>query len=769
MGAYYKKQDAKGYRGMYSRTYARDAGSRARYGGSYRDATAAQQANRLADGMYGQGGYFGDLWAGIKRNSGPIIRGGLRGTVQNLHRGKYGAALGGLRGAIIGGITGQGAYKNQLFVDSQSSMTKEIIKKQDGDMLRIQDEEVVATIYGNSMEYQNSAAMAAGNGRVKPVEFYNIDITPGNFEHFPKLASMITNWSEYHMVQCVMIYRTIIPRNYEVNELSYGDVAMATQMNYDAPEWTHVDQLKDHHNSTCGRIEPSGADTFYHGVECDWSKLPGDGHKRIRLGGVLDSQKADYDIGRFKMCVQGTPESLVDKPIGQLSMYYNIILRNQNNVGTKGNDVNQTTYIKDYSGLRYDGTVHAIPLVCADNAEAGLTPTMNCFLPEHCENTRGNKELELLFKEYSETADKTVGSSIGVKIDSYGHPMRGHTNPILELHDFNTLPANAKDQDWPEVLPLYALPQPVSEGAPFPVAPGPTNSKNVPFPVYNDPAGPLHYTAINAFPAVDYPADAGSKWGDYIFSPICIEFPQTLTGNFEIEVCLEGQFKPKWDTSSATHPYHRPFNGATHFGALLVAPSDIGQFPMQETTHEKPDEEAKGADDEGTPLTLISEMSALAALGKNKGGMRHLYPVVCGNVDLNKDILMSGTGSPYGPFGRGDDDARGDLKQTSYRFDVSARRMTYTVHVHLSRATRQQGRNLVLLKIPTGLQVTNEWSSAAADNQKLRDGGMAVYSSSVSVKQYNAHGYLGKSGQQVVNSLNEIIQQYNPDNGKTWV
>lgn len=758
------------------------------YGYDYKTADPSQRQNRDRDGYYGNGTYVSAALGFLKGRAGPALRGAIRGGIAgaNTDDGLGGILRGALGGAATGLITGAGTYAgggsgahvNSLFASSKKKINMVPIQQQDGDMLRLSDTEEIMTVYGNPIEYATPEDQVAGKGRVKDLQQVMIDITPGNNLHFPKLSKLVPNWSEYHMLQCIFIFESTIPQNLETKELNYGEIIMATQHDYDAQEWTHIDQMKDHHNSTCGRIEVLNRKPFLHGVECDAKKLPGDGHKRIRLGGILDSNRKDYDQGRFYFNLQGTPESLAGKPIGKLKMYYTLVLRNRNDTGHKGQDIKETHLIKDMgvTGALVGGT---------DVDSNGLPSDFTGVVPTSS-YARGHQGLELLFKDFDTTADKILGSSVPVKVTSYGHPARGHTTPDIDLHDYNKFPANAKDIVWPSIIPTHSV---TVDGVPTPK----------PFPcIAAGGSSGLDGVAINYMPVSTY---TNAQWGDtqlrkwefgYNFAPVQIEFPQTLTGNYEITITMEGVFGPHGagptstpneitgvhaTTGSTTnHLIQQPWRaawspfdeGQDYDNALSKAtehmfyPTDITELPIQ-----LPEGSSWTISPGGIGNLFTQNMAGMATDngivgGLPKHGMRHLYPIVTGNVALNRDLMVSGTGTPYQPYGLGDPSRRDDLKQTSFRFDSGPRRITYTCHVHLSRATQHQGTNRILLKIPVCPSVPNSESNRwMAEN-------LRVNSAAVRVTQYNAHSNLGNGGQPVVDPQNVLTTKYSPNVSAIW-
>lgn len=574
------------------------------------------------------------------------------------------------------------------------------------------------------------------------------------------------------MLQCIFIYESTIPQNLETKELNYGEIIMATQHDYDAQEWTHIDQMKDHHNSTCGRIEVLNRKPFLHGVECDAKKLPGDGHKRIRLGGILDINRKDYDQGRFYFNVQGTPESLAGKPIGKLKMYYTLVLRNRNDTGHKGQDIKETHLIKDMG-------VHGLRMSGDTLNEQGLPADFTGVVPSSS-YARGHQGLELLFKDFSTTADKLLGSSVPITVNSYGHPARGHSTPDIDLYDYNKFPANAKDIVWPSIIPTHSVTEDgVAITKPFPcIAAGPQSG--------------LDGVAINYMPVSGY---VDGTYGDttvrqwdfgYNFAPVQIEFPQTLTGNYEITITLEGCFGPHGAGPTSTPNYMNGTNEAGEFTEQpwrvpwgiysqgldydnilsratehMFYPTDITEFPVQLPEDSTWNNNPPGNHAGNQNIAGMSTDNNIVG-GLPKHGMRHLYPIVTGNVALNRDILMSGTGSPYQPYGQADPSLRDDLKQTSFRFDSGPRRITYTCHVHLSRATQHQGTNRILIKIPVCPSVPN------ADSNRWMKENLKVHSASVRCTQYNAHSNLGEGGQPVVDTQNVVTTKYSPNVHAVW-
>ena len=372
-----------------------------------------------------------------------------------------------------------------------------------------------------------------------------------------------------------------------------------------------------------------------------------------------------------------------------------------------------------------------------------------------------------MFSRFSETADKTSSSSLGVRIDSYGSPLRGHIDVDDDLRDFNVLPPNTRDiMKFPTSVPLTTGSIATGGGVAFPI-------------VHNSSTTTIEDTAtkwaMNYAPNFDYalrqpPAGKRSIWAGYHFAPLQLEFPDALQGDYEVTVILEGDWDPKHGDVNASIEDAASHNGI-HGSDYVPNPNDIA-YTMDFNSWAVWPEFDVQATDQGDLSATLGEETAYAdpqtsssqphvafdntpVPGNTPRGAVHLHPITTGNISVNYDILGCQATQPDDPGGTGVVSHRRDLQMGCYRFDWTKKRLTYTCHVHVAKATTAQGKNRVLLKIPVVPAIAATMYPVASNMNYVINAmrtACKLYSTVVSVKEYNTHGNLGMNSVDIMSA-----------------
>lgn len=165
-------------------------------------------------------------------------------------------------------------------------------------------------------------------------------INPGLTRLFPFLSQIAANFEEYEMVQMMLTYVPKLSPNLSSTDGQVGSVLMYTDYNPNDSTKTSKQQMMQAYGTSTGRI----IDQVVHGVECDPSKLKGDGHKFIRVRGVGDKDLNDYDAGKFQIAVMSTPEELSNQVIGELHVSYTVLLRKPRVYSLYGFSLDKSAY-----------------------------------------------------------------------------------------------------------------------------------------------------------------------------------------------------------------------------------------------------------------------------------------------------------------------------------------------------------------------------------------------------------------------------------------
>jgi hypothetical protein len=184
------------------------------------------------------------------------------------------------------------------------------------------------------------------NANGVPFKNFPQRIQPGDPNSFPILSQHASNFEEYQFVQLLYHYnpKITVP---ETTDGQVGTVLMFTDYNPDDPPKTSKQSLMQSYGQTNGRI----LDPLVHGVECDPSKLKGDGHKYIRTRGLDDKREyTEFDHGLFQLAVSATPTALAGKAIGELYVTYVCVLRKPRPYTLYALSLQQDFHLIDASG-----------------------------------------------------------------------------------------------------------------------------------------------------------------------------------------------------------------------------------------------------------------------------------------------------------------------------------------------------------------------------------------------------------------------------------
>lgn len=306
----------------YYRVYLpRTEQSLAKYGPSYYKATDTQRAARQADRMIGRGKFSfaggpslrqlrsASRWAGgVVEGFNPQAGMALRAAGSRTGRGLY---MGGHGSYTVGNSLIEGAGGGPV-------PTFETVADETGALI-VTHSEFVSDVYGNpfGVNFKNTS----------------YSINPGLARTFPFLSQIAANFEEYEMVQLCFTFVSKLSDNISSSDGQVGSILMYTDYNPADNEKTSKQQMLQSYGVSNGRV----VDNIMHGVECDPTKLKGDGHKFIRVR-QTEADLNDFDAGLFQLAVHGTPNSestsegevegaLANEVLGELHVSYKCLLR----------------------------------------------------------------------------------------------------------------------------------------------------------------------------------------------------------------------------------------------------------------------------------------------------------------------------------------------------------------------------------------------------------------------------------------------------------
>lgn len=314
-------------------------------------------------GMQGRGRYQGrgSFWKNLRKGVASTARWGAKHYDDVMPYVEGGLALTGPQGAAAAAglasqrsniktglkvIGGRGAY-NTLFPElGPEPISFESSQSEHGNLV-VSGSEKVFDVYGNSLlPGEDPTSLQA---KCEPFTTIAIDLYPGNFEHFPKLAQHAADFKEYEFVQMIFVYKSTIAANWSTEAVTTGKVIMATQMDVNRPVWTTYDELASVENKTEGLVTGTTDDDrmHTHGIECDPKNLTSKGLKFVRTKGLTgQADKNDYDLGRFQFGMFGSGANLADQMIGELWVQYKVVFKNHRMYSMLGLNIPQSIWKK---------------------------------------------------------------------------------------------------------------------------------------------------------------------------------------------------------------------------------------------------------------------------------------------------------------------------------------------------------------------------------------------------------------------------------------
>jgi len=303
------------------------------YGPTWRQATKEQKAQRLANDYYGDGGFFGDAWNGIK-------------SLGKAHGAKalgfLGGALGGPGGAAmgrnVGTALGMGAYRMGGLGAYDEISSNDLVHGGSGDSMSIANvnpsaEDDSGDVYMSHSEFIGNVVATAfipvGATQAQST-FTNTAyaINPGLQGTFPFLCQLAQNYTMYKLEGVIYQYKPTSGESGGTSNM-LGKVIMATDYDPMALPFINSVQMENYQYSQSSK--PSLA--MRHGVEC----APSQGitaMKYVRTG-TSNRDKAFTDYGLFQLATEGIPISgasntTVTNNIGELWVSYRVRLSRAN-------------------------------------------------------------------------------------------------------------------------------------------------------------------------------------------------------------------------------------------------------------------------------------------------------------------------------------------------------------------------------------------------------------------------------------------------------
>ena len=240
---------------------------------------------------------------------------------------------------------GQGSYKvagtkgNHLIEGMGSGTPTFQSAGDETGALSVQHTEYVRDIYG--IEYSGDPATPTTN-----MKSDILTINPGLAQTFPWLSQIAANYEEFEIKQLMFCYKSKVSDNLTSSDGQIGSIIMFTEYNANDAMKKTKQQLLQAYASTNALINTGDV---LHGVECDVSKLKGDGHKYIRVGALgSTTDMSDYDWAKLQVAVVDTPEQLSNQVVGELYVSYTVVLRKPRLYSTLALNLQEDQFIANW-------------------------------------------------------------------------------------------------------------------------------------------------------------------------------------------------------------------------------------------------------------------------------------------------------------------------------------------------------------------------------------------------------------------------------------
>jgi len=305
----------------------------ARWGETFRSASAEQKKMRKDFGYVGKGLYSGRGKYGVRKFARDVNRLG-RLIPKSVRQQLTDSAVAGIQAGTQAGLMygGQGLYSgrggyNGLIAGGPSAMSISG-GNDETQSLTITHREFLQDIFG--------PANAGFN-----IEGWNLN--PSLIDNFPWLSQMAMNYEEYEFIQLVFEFRSTVDATAINNSAgNTGTIMMATNYNPTAPLFTGKEQMMQYHGCQSGRL----VEDHHHGVECDPAKNAGAPQKYTRTTTVQIGQDLKtFDLGTFQLAQTNVPSQFFNQQVGELFVYYTVKLDKPRMFSNLGAGIVENRYV----------------------------------------------------------------------------------------------------------------------------------------------------------------------------------------------------------------------------------------------------------------------------------------------------------------------------------------------------------------------------------------------------------------------------------------
>lgn len=301
------------------------------FGSSWKTATPQQRAYRKDTGFTGRGKYKGNggFFSDLESIGNRFITKGIPNLINAGNMVKSFAGKGIYTGHGAYGSTSDVTHSNNLVSGTNGTTGSIPSMTSAGDetgAVFIQHREYITDVYGPTTSFN--------------IQSYSIN--PALQSSYPWLSQLASNFDEYEFVQLVYEFRSTTTDIGNSTNGQCGTVIMATNYNAAAPAFTDKQQMMEYaHAHSCKTTEH-----MVHGVECDKSKTALSSVLYTRASPLVGQEDLKtYDHGNFQFAIANSPSGFANNPIGELWVYYKVMLRKPKLFVTRGLEIDHDTYV----------------------------------------------------------------------------------------------------------------------------------------------------------------------------------------------------------------------------------------------------------------------------------------------------------------------------------------------------------------------------------------------------------------------------------------
>lgn len=311
----------------------------ARYGPTFKGASAEQRSARRAVGYYGKGDYKAFL-RGASRGIG-ALGGGALGWM------KGGGPIGAVSGAKAGWDTGAKVSKYFGWGDyGGSAGGNQIMAGSVDTPMRVNaSADLTGDVYISHREFITNVTATGGSNNISPFQISPYPLNAGLQSTFPWLAQIAQNFTLYELQGCIFEFKPTSGELGATGTNSLGKVIFATQYDPDAPAFINSVQMENYDYANA--CKPS--EHLMHGVEtAEAQRATNILYTRT---GTSNKSKVFTDIGTLYVATEGLPiQSGVNAQIGELWVSYRVKLSRAQLYGTiMNNNILQDSFL-GYTG-----------------------------------------------------------------------------------------------------------------------------------------------------------------------------------------------------------------------------------------------------------------------------------------------------------------------------------------------------------------------------------------------------------------------------------